>query len=91
MDAIILGCVNFVIYSVCVYIYIYINSSKMITPATKTNVCFSWVFNLLRLQEIVACMFFYFSVFRMNSCLTTPQHKNKSAIGCQTNGIYIKS
>ena len=24
-------------------------------------------------------------------CLTTPQHKNKSAIGCQTNGIYIKS
>ena len=21
----------------------------------------------------------------------TPQHKNKSAIGCQTNGIYIKS
>ena len=27
----------------------------------------------------------------MNDCLTTPQHKNKSAIGCQTNGIYIKS
>ena len=26
----------------------------------------------------------------MNECLTTPQHKNKSAIGCQTNGIYIK-
>ena len=24
-------------------------------------------------------------------CLTTPQHKNKSAIGCQTNGICIKS
>ena len=22
----------------------------------------------------------------MNECLTTPQHKNKSAIGCQTNG-----
>ena len=28
--------------------------------------------------------------FRMNECLTTPQHKHKSAIGCQTNGIYIK-
>ena len=27
----------------------------------------------------------------MNECLVTPQHKNKSAIGCQTNGIYIKS
>ena len=27
----------------------------------------------------------------MNECLTTPQHKNKSAIGCQTNGIYIQS
>ena len=28
-----------------------------------------------------------------NECLTTPKHKNKnkSAIGCQTNGIYIKS
>ena len=26
----------------------------------------------------------------MNACLTTPQHKNKSAIVCQTNGIYIK-
>ena len=26
----------------------------------------------------------------MNECLTTPQHKNKSAIGCQTNDIYIK-
>ena len=26
----------------------------------------------------------------INECLTTPQHKNKSAIGCQTNGIYIK-
>ena len=28
---------------------------------------------------------------RMNECLTTPHHKNKLAIGCQTNGIYIKS
>ena len=27
----------------------------------------------------------------MNECLTTPQHKTKSAIACQTNGIYIKS
>ena len=27
----------------------------------------------------------------LNDCLTTPQHKNKSAIGCQTNGIYIKN
>ena len=26
----------------------------------------------------------------MNECLTTPQYKNKSAIGYQTNGIYIK-
>ena len=26
----------------------------------------------------------------MNECLTTPQHKNESAIGCQTIGIYIK-
>ena len=26
----------------------------------------------------------------MNECLTTPQHKHKSAIGYQTNGIYIK-
>ena len=26
----------------------------------------------------------------MNECLTTSQHKNKSAIGSQTNGIYIK-
>ena len=26
----------------------------------------------------------------INECLTTPQHKNKSAIGGQTNGIYIK-
>ena len=26
-----------------------------------------------------------------NECLMTPQHKNKSAIGCQANGIYIKS
>ena len=25
-----------------------------------------------------------------NECFTTPQHKNKSAIGCQTNVIYIK-
>ena len=25
-----------------------------------------------------------------NECLTTPQHKNKPAIECQTNGIYIK-
>ena len=28
--------------------------------------------------------------YMANECLTTPQHKNKSAIGCQTNGIYIK-
>ena len=27
----------------------------------------------------------------MNECLTAPQHKNKLAIGCQPNGIYIKS
>ena len=27
----------------------------------------------------------------MNECITTPQHKNKSAIRCQTNSIYIKS
>ena len=27
----------------------------------------------------------------MNDCLTTPQDKNKSAIGCQLIGIYIKS
>ena len=27
----------------------------------------------------------------MNEYLTTPQHKNKSAIVCQTNDIYIKS
>ena len=27
----------------------------------------------------------------MNECLTTPQHKKKSGIGCQTNGIYMKS
>ena len=26
-----------------------------------------------------------------NGCLTTPQHKNKSAIGFQINGMYIKS
>ena len=26
----------------------------------------------------------------MIDCLTTPQHKNKSAIGCQTNGIQCK-
>ena len=26
----------------------------------------------------------------MSECLTTSQHKNKSAIGCQTNDIYIK-
>ena len=26
-----------------------------------------------------------------NECLTTPQHKNQLAIGCQTNGICIKS
>ena len=26
----------------------------------------------------------------MNDCLTTPQHKNKSAVGCQTNGVYMK-
>ena len=26
----------------------------------------------------------------MNECLTTPQHKNKSAIGRQTNGIKRK-
>ena len=26
----------------------------------------------------------------MNECLTTPQHKNKSATGCETNGIFIK-
>ena len=26
----------------------------------------------------------------MGECLTTPQHKNKLAIGCQTNGIYIQ-
>ena len=26
---------------------------------------------------------------RMN--VMTPQHKNKSAVGCQTNGIYLKS
>ena len=25
-----------------------------------------------------------------NECLTIPQHKNKIAFGCQTNGIYIK-
>ena len=25
-----------------------------------------------------------------NVCLTTPQHKHKSVIGRQTNGIYIK-
>ena len=29
--------------------------------------------------------------YRKIDCLTTPQHKNKSAIGCQTIGIYIKS
>ena len=23
----------------------------------------------------------------MNECLMTPQHKNKSVIGCQTNGL----
>ena len=28
---------------------------------------------------------------RMNECLTTPQPKNKSANGCQTYDIYIKS
>ena len=27
----------------------------------------------------------------MNECLTTPQHKYKSTIGCQTSGIYITS
>ena len=27
----------------------------------------------------------------MNECLTTPQHKNKSDSGCQTNGNNIKS
>ena len=27
----------------------------------------------------------------MNECLTTVPHKYKLAIGCQTNGIYIKS
>ena len=27
----------------------------------------------------------------MSEYLTTPQHKNKSATGCQTYGIYIKS
>ena len=27
----------------------------------------------------------------MNECLMTPQDKNKSAIGCQTNGIYINT
>ena len=27
----------------------------------------------------------------MNECLMTPQHKNKLAIGFQTNGVYIKS
>ena len=26
----------------------------------------------------------------MNECLTTPLHKINSAIGCQTNGIYLK-
>ena len=26
----------------------------------------------------------------MNECLTTPQHKNKSAIGCQTNVILAR-
>ena len=25
----------------------------------------------------------------MNECLTTPQHKNKSTVGCQTNGILF--
>ena len=29
--------------------------------------------------------------YKMNACLMTPQHKNKLASGCQTNGIYIKS
>ena len=28
---------------------------------------------------------------QINECLMTPQHKNKSAIGCQTNCNYIKS
>ena len=28
---------------------------------------------------------------RMNECLTTPQYKIKSAIGCQANCIYIKN
>ena len=27
----------------------------------------------------------------MNECLTTSQHKIKSAVGCKTNGIYIKT
>ena len=27
----------------------------------------------------------------MNECLMTPQHKNKSAVVCQTNDIYVKS
>ena len=26
----------------------------------------------------------------MNECLTTPQRKNKLAIGCQTNDVNIK-
>ena len=26
---------------------------------------------------------------KLNECLTTPQHRNKLAVGCQTNGIYI--
>ena len=25
----------------------------------------------------------------MDEYLTTPQHQNKLAVGCQTNGIYI--
>ena len=30
------------------------------------------------------------AIHRKNEWLTTPQHKNKSAIRCQTNGIDIK-
>ena len=26
---------------------------------------------------------------RLSDCLTTPKHKNKSAIGCHINGIFL--
>ena len=43
-----------------------------------------WVSNKCNLQKKL----FFFQW--MNECLTTPQHKNKLAVGCQTNRIYIK-